>query len=95
MTSLWRQYDVIQTTYGSTTTATIPVAKQSRPKNNDKQRKTSDLAERRKGKSSDEKDTSVEPRATTNVDSLAPVHILRNFCKCLFAILIITNSHSF
>ena len=78
----------------STTTAASPVAKQSRPKKNDKQWKTSNLVERRKGKLPNKKDTPVEPHATTHVDSLAPSHILRDFCKCVFANFIIMNSHS-
>ena len=77
----------------SPTTVASPAAKHTRPEMNDGHRKTSNLAERRKEKSS-EKDTPVEPSATTNVESLTPAHILRDVCKCLVANLIIMHSHS-
>ena len=75
----------------SSTTAAIQVAEQSPHEKNKEQRKTSDLAKRQKGKLSDEKNIPVGPRAATNVESLAPGHIMREFCKCVFFILIVMN----
>ena len=63
----------------SPTTVASPAAKHTRPEMNDGRRKTSNLVERCKEKSS-EKDTPIKPSATTNVESLAPADIMRDFC---------------